>query len=341
MPLSGTYDGAARDFAGMTVEVKVTTEPAAAPNSGATPRNRPEGQPFRCNAATGGSNGRRPPCGYAPDTRSPTSAPIRRRCCSVLSPHPSRTPRPADRRTGSQFSPPSRRATIIDGFGNAAPASWRRSASPRSRPGSRSRTAACPTRSRPSRAARDRRPARRGARLPARQPLLRDRPADGLRLGAGSATTPPGWARVQAICDYVHDHIIFDYQTADSTRTAVGALEDGTGVCRDFAHLAITLCRCMNIPARYCTGYLGDIGIPPVPVPDGLQRLVRGLSRRPLVHLRRPPQHPADRPHPDGDRPRRHRRRDLDRYGAAKLGEVRGGDRRDHGAAGALTRLAS
>ena len=75
----------------------------------------------------------------------------------------------------------------------------------------------------------------------------------------------PGWARVQAVCDFVHHHIIFDYQAADSTRTAIGALEDGIGVCRDFTHLAVALCRCLNIPARYCTGYLGDIGIPPAP----------------------------------------------------------------------------
>jgi transglutaminase-like putative cysteine protease len=79
--------------------------------------------------------------------------------------------------------------------------------------------------------------------------------------------TPPGWARVQAICDFVHDHLRFDYQRADATRTAQGALRGGEGVCRDFAHLAITLCRCMNIPARYCTGYLGDIGVPPLPDP--------------------------------------------------------------------------
>ena len=77
----------------------------------------------------------------------------------------------------------------------------------------------------------------------------------------------PGWARVQAVCDFVHHHIIFDYQAADATRTAVGALEDGIGVCRDFTHLAVALCRCLNIPARYCTGYLGDIGIPPAPYP--------------------------------------------------------------------------
>ncbi len=75
--------------------------------------------------------------------------------------------------------------------------------------------------------------------------------------------TPPGWARVQAICDFVHNHISFDYQLARNTRTAWEAYNEGVGVCRDYAHLAITLCRCMNIPARYCTGYLGDIGMPP------------------------------------------------------------------------------
>jgi transglutaminase-like putative cysteine protease len=76
-----------------------------------------------------------------------------------------------------------------------------------------------------------------------------------------------GWTRVQAICDYVHDRITFNYQDACSTRTAWQGHSEQVGVCRDFAHLAITLCRCMNIPARYCTGYLGDIGIPPVDFP--------------------------------------------------------------------------
>ena len=76
-------------------------------------------------------------------------------------------------------------------------------------------------------------------------------------------STPPGWARVQAICDYVHNHIAFDYNNARSTRTASQAFEERTGVCRDYAHLAIAFCRCMNIPARYCTGYLSDIGTPP------------------------------------------------------------------------------
>lgn len=79
--------------------------------------------------------------------------------------------------------------------------------------------------------------------------------------------TPPGWARVQAICDFVHDHIRFDYQQARATRTAREGFAERVGVCRDYTHLAITLCRCMNIPARYCTGYLGDIGVPAVPYP--------------------------------------------------------------------------
>jgi transglutaminase-like putative cysteine protease len=75
--------------------------------------------------------------------------------------------------------------------------------------------------------------------------------------------TPPGWARVQAICDFVHHHIVFGYEHARPTRTAFDAYNEGKGVCRDYAHLALTFCRCMNIPARYCTGYLGDIGMPP------------------------------------------------------------------------------
>ena len=80
-------------------------------------------------------------------------------------------------------------------------------------------------------------------------------------------TTPVGWARVQAICDFVHSHLRFDYMQARPTRTALEAFKERVGVCRDFAHLGITLCRCMNIPARYCTGYLGDIGLPPSDAP--------------------------------------------------------------------------
>jgi transglutaminase-like putative cysteine protease len=75
--------------------------------------------------------------------------------------------------------------------------------------------------------------------------------------------TPPGWARVQAICDFVHNHISFGYEHARDTRTAWEAFNEGRGVCRDYAHLAIAFCRCMNIPARYCSGYLGDMGAPP------------------------------------------------------------------------------
>jgi transglutaminase-like putative cysteine protease len=79
--------------------------------------------------------------------------------------------------------------------------------------------------------------------------------------------TPPGWGRVQAIVDYAHSRITFGYEHADPTRSAFDGHEGRLGVCRDFAHLAISLCRCMNIPARYCTGYLGDIGVPAVPFP--------------------------------------------------------------------------
>jgi transglutaminase-like putative cysteine protease len=79
------------------------------------------------------------------------------------------------------------------------------------------------------------------------------------RFGRG----PMGWGRVQAVCDFVHNHIVFGYEHARPTRTAFEAYNERKGVCRDYAHLAITLCRCLNIPARYCTGYLGDIGMPP------------------------------------------------------------------------------
>src|SRR5437762_4020669 len=81
------------------------------------------------------------------------------------------------------------------------------------------------------------------------------------------ANTTPGWARVQAICDFVHRHIAFGYEHARASKTAWEAYEEGKGVCRDYAHLALAFCRCMNIPARYCTGYLGDIGVPADPAP--------------------------------------------------------------------------
>jgi transglutaminase-like putative cysteine protease len=74
---------------------------------------------------------------------------------------------------------------------------------------------------------------------------------------------PSGWGRVQAICDFVHRHIEFSYAHARSTRSAWETYNERIGVCRDFAHLAVAFCRCMNIPARYCTGYLGDMGTEP------------------------------------------------------------------------------
>ena len=79
---------------------------------------------------------------------------------------------------------------------------------------------------------------------------------------------PLGWARVQAICDFVHSTISFDYMQASATRTASETLAGRQGVCRDFAHLAIAFCRCMNIPARYCTGYLSELGQPAPHAPD-------------------------------------------------------------------------
>lgn len=111
----------------------------------------------------------------------------------------------------------------------------------------------------------------------AREVPVQDLPADCLEYLRGSrycetdklsqvawdmfGTTPAGWTRVQAICDFVHTHLKFDYMAARVTRTAEEAFAERTGVCRDFAHLAITLCRCMNIPARYVNGYLGDFGV--------------------------------------------------------------------------------
>src|ERR1700759_5754936 len=81
------------------------------------------------------------------------------------------------------------------------------------------------------------------------------------------ANTPPGWARVQAIVAFVHGHVTFGYQHASAIKSAHDVYDQKAGVCRDFAHLALTFCRCMNIPARYCTGDMGDIGIPPDPAP--------------------------------------------------------------------------
>jgi transglutaminase-like putative cysteine protease len=75
--------------------------------------------------------------------------------------------------------------------------------------------------------------------------------------------TEKGWPLVQAISTFVHQHLVFDYASARPTKTALEAFEEGRGVCRDFAHLGVAFCRAMNIPSRYCTGYLGDIAVPP------------------------------------------------------------------------------
>ncbi|MEO1017507.1 MAG: transglutaminase family protein [Pseudomonadota bacterium] len=80
------------------------------------------------------------------------------------------------------------------------------------------------------------------------------------RLFGGTA---PGWPRVQAICDFVHNHVTFGYEHSRATRTAMETYQEARGVCRDYTHLAVTFCRCMNIPTRYCTGYVSDIGQPP------------------------------------------------------------------------------
>lgn len=117
----------------------------------------------------------------------------------------------------------------------------------------------------------------------ARQTPVHELPDDTLQFLAGSrycetdrlsdiawslfGNTPEGWPRVQAVVDFVHDHIEFGYQHARATRTAWEAYHERIGVCRDFTHLAITFCRALNIPARYCTGYLGDIGVPRAPEP--------------------------------------------------------------------------
>lgn len=77
----------------------------------------------------------------------------------------------------------------------------------------------------------------------------------------------PGWNRVQSVCQWVHEKVTFGYQFANAMKTALDVFVDRRGVCRDFQHLAVTMCRALNIPARYATGYLGDIGVPAAPVP--------------------------------------------------------------------------
>ncbi|MGY3470472.1 transglutaminase-like putative cysteine protease [Bradyrhizobium sp. LM6.11] len=140
--------------------------------------------------------------------------------------------------------------------------------------------------------------------------------------------TPPGWARVQAICDFVHRHIAFGYEHARPTKSAREAYDEGKGVCRDYAHLAITFCRCMNIPARYCTGYLSDIGTPKPWARGRFRRLVRGLSRWKLAHVRSAQQYAADRPRADRTGTRRRGRPDHPDIRSEHPAQFQGMDRR-------------
>ena len=116
------------------------------------------------------------------------------------------------------------------------------------------------------------------------------------------SNTPLGWPRVQAICDFVHNHITFGYEHASPTKTAFEAFNERRGVCRDFAHLAIALCRCMNIPARYCTGYLGDIGLPPPYAPMDFAGWFEAYLGEQLAYFRCAQQHPAYWTNPVGAR---------------------------------------
>ena len=119
----------------------------------------------------------------------------------------------------------------------------------------------------------------------------------------------PGWARVQAVCDWVQTNVTFGYHFASPTKTALDVYADRRGVCRDFQHLAITFCRCLNIPARYATGYLGDIGVPVVP-PMDFSAWFEAYLRGSLVDIRCAQQQAANWPSADGHRARCGGRRD-------------------------------
>ena len=110
---------------------------------------------------------------------------------------------------------------------------------------------------------------------------------------------------VQAICDFAHQHIRFDYSQARANRTALGIYRERVGVCRDYMHLAITFCRCLNIPARYCTGYLGDIGVPICALSDGFQRWFEAYLGGQWYSFDARNKVPRIRPRVDGPRPRR------------------------------------
>jgi len=138
---------------------------------------------------------------------------------------------------------------------------------------------------------------------------------------------PTGWRRVQAICDYVHQHFVFDYQRARHTHTALEAFNEGVGVCRDFTRLAVAFCRAMNIPARYCNGYLGDIGIPPQDVPMDFAAWMEVFLGGQWHTFDPRQQHPTHRPGPDGAGPRRRRRRVEQLFRPERVDALSGLDR--------------
>ena len=126
---------------------------------------------------------------------------------------------------------------------------------------------------------------------------------------------------------FVHKHVTFGYQHAHHMKSAHDVYEQGTGVCRDFAHLALTFCRCMGIPARYCTGYMGDIGIPPDRAPMDFSGWFQVYLSGQWYTFDARHNHPADRPHPDGHRARRRRRGADHELRADGAGQVPRGQR--------------
>ena len=184
----------------------------------------------------------------------------------MLSLHPSRL-RDLARRSTSRSRRRSGEPITSTASATSARGSSRLKVSRRSAPSFSSRIPACRIPSRPTQSS------TRSKNCPRKRSCICFKAATAIPTtctispGSSSATRPSVGPRVQAICDYVHERITFGYRHACATATARDAHVDQKGVCRDFAHLAITFCRCMNIPARYCTGYLGDIGVPAVPDP--------------------------------------------------------------------------
>jgi transglutaminase-like putative cysteine protease len=148
---------------------------------------------------------------------------------------------------------------------------------------------------------------------------------------------PQGWTLVQSIVDFVHEHVAFGYPHADVTRTAYDTFVERKGVCRDFAHLAVTLCRCMNVPARYCTGYLGDIGVPSDPSPMDFSAWFEAYIGDRWYTFDARHKYATHRPRPHCAGSRRDRCRHHHLFRSAHSRRVRGCHRRDQGArAGAL-----